>query len=215
MEYLDSGCKFLVGSVGTMYVYCFRGTRTPDDVTVDLTAVPKPMGMGSVHKGFYDRFNQVLSMFPVPNFVSRILVTGHSLGGAAAQCGYLILKLLYPTIPVICVTFGCPCCVSPEIMMGIEEPREVVNFVNEGDYIPTITVEQFASHIGISWWCVEKKFKAMTIQQETSTNFSIDDFLPYRKMFTAAVEELCHYHPMGVYYYVCLYLAFHPSYPCL
>lgn len=134
-----------MGNVGSMRVYCFRGTRTPNDVTIDLKAVPKPIACGSVHKGFYDRFDQVITKYPVPNNTTRILVTGHSLGGGASQCGYLMLKLLYPSIPVVCVTFGCPCCVSPEIVTAIEEPREIVNFVDEGDYIPTITVEKFTS----------------------------------------------------------------------
>ena len=74
-------------------------------------------------------------------------MTGHSLGGGAAQCGYLTLKLLYPHLSIVCVTFGCPCCVSQEIMLSIEEPREIVNFVDEGDYIPTITVEKFTSSV--------------------------------------------------------------------
>ena len=39
-------------------------------------------------------------------------------------------------------------------------------------------------------------------QEKKTTSISIDDFFPYRKMFTAAVEKLCNYHPLGVYYYV-------------
>ena len=130
-----------------MYVFCFRGTRSPNDVTIDLKAIPKPISIGSVHKGFYDRFNNVIQQFPIRSSISRILVTGHSLGGGAAQCGYLTLKLLYPHLSIVCVTFGCPCCVSQEIMLSIEEPREIVNFVDEGDYIPTITVEKFTSSV--------------------------------------------------------------------
>ena len=128
-----------------MYVYCFRGTRYPNDVSVDLKATAKPIGHGTVHRGFYERFDSVISKFPPKPNTTRVLVTGHSLGGAAAQCGYLIMKFKYPCIPVVCVTFGCPCCVSPEIVSSIEEPLEIVNFVNEGDYIPTITVKEFAS----------------------------------------------------------------------
>ena len=128
-----------------MMVYCFRGTRDADDLGVDVTAVPKPLLKGSVHKGFYDRAKRVIDSHPVPNSIQRVLFTGHSLGGAAAQCGYLITKLLHPSLTTVCVTLGCPCCVSSEIISLVEEPREIVNFVNEGDYIPTITVERFTS----------------------------------------------------------------------
>ena len=113
METLDSGNKFMIGSVGSLRVYCLRGTRTPMDVVSDLTAVPKPLGPGEVHKGFYDRVDKVLTKYPVPPGTSRVVMTGHSLGGGAAQCGYLMMKSLYPTIPVVCVTFGVPCSVSP------------------------------------------------------------------------------------------------------
>ena len=124
-------------------VYCIRGTRYPGDILIDLKAVPKPLGPGTVHKGFYDWMNKILVDFPLSNTVSRVLMTGHSMGGGAAQCGYLMMKTLYPTIPVVCVTFGTPCSVSPEVMMAIEEPREIVNFVDEGDYIPSITIEKY------------------------------------------------------------------------
>ena len=145
VEYLDSGRKFMIGRVGSLRIYCMRGTRKMIDIMMDLKAVPKPLGPGTVHKGFYDRMNMILSQFPLDNTVTRVLMTGHSLGGGAAHCGYLILKTLYPSMPVVCVTFGVPCCVSPEIMMAIEEPREIVNFIDEGDYIPSITIDKYTS----------------------------------------------------------------------
>ena len=135
----------MIGRVGSLRVYCMRGTRKMIDIMMDLKAVPKPLGPGTVHKGFYDRMNMILSQFPLDNAVTRVLMTGHSLGGGAAHCGYLILKTLYPSIPVVCVTFEVPCCVSPEIMMAIEEPREIVNFIDEGDYIPSITIDKYTS----------------------------------------------------------------------
>ena len=133
----------MVGTVGSLMVYCMRGTRYPGDVLVNMKAVPKPLGPGTVHKGFYDRMDQIIVEFPLPNTISRVLMTGHSLGGGAAQCGYLIMKTLYPYMPVVCVTFGTPCSVSSEVMMAIEEPREIVNFIDEGDYIPSITIEKY------------------------------------------------------------------------
>lgn len=96
---MESNKKFMVGSVGSLKVFCMRGTRVPMDVVMDLKAVPKPLGPGSVHKGFYDRMDMVLSSFPLENSTSRVLVTGHSLGGGAAHCGYLMMKTLYPKFP--------------------------------------------------------------------------------------------------------------------
>ena len=135
----------MIGRVGSLRVYCMRGTLTPLDVVMDLKAVPKPLGPGTVHKGFYDRIDSVITQFPLDNTVTRVLMTGHSLGGGAAHCGYLIIKTLYPMIPVVCVTFGVPCGVSSEIMMSVEEPREIVNFIDEGDYIPFITIDKYTS----------------------------------------------------------------------
>lgn len=50
----------------------------------------------------------------------------------------------------------------------------------------------------------------MTVEKKSE--ITIDDFLPYRKLFTAAVDELCNYHPMGVYYYVAVFSMYHCSY---
>ena len=121
VDYVESNKKFMVGSVGSLKVFCMRGTRVPMDVVMDLKAVPKPLGPGSVQ------------------------VTGHSLGGGAAHCGYLMMKTLYPQIPVVCVTFGVPCAVSLEIQRAVEEPKEIVNFIDEGDYIPSITIDKYTS----------------------------------------------------------------------
>ena len=60
----------------------------------------------------------------------------------------------------------------------------------------------------IVYYDIEKKFNSFITEGEKSTDVTLDDFIPYRKMFTAAVEELCHYHPMGVYYYVILMIFF-------
>ena len=89
VDYVESNKKFMVGSVGSLKVFCMRGTRVPMDVVMDLKAVPKPLGPGSVHKGFYDRMDMVLSSFPLENSTSRVLVTG-----GAAHCGYQMMKTL-------------------------------------------------------------------------------------------------------------------------
>lgn len=148
LEVLDPDNRFIIGNVGQLKVYCLRGTRTPADVFADLKAVPKPMKVGYVHKGFYDRIDAILAKYPPENRMTRVLMTGHSLGGGAAHCGYLLLKSLYPTLSVVCVTFGVPCAVSEEIMRSVEEPREIVNFVDEGDYIPCITIAKYTSRTG-------------------------------------------------------------------
>ena len=145
LEFLDPNNKFLIGHVGNLKAYCLRGTRTPADLVADLQAVPKPMGIGTVHKGFYDRIDAILTQYPPENTTTRVLMTGHSLGGGGAHCGYLIMKAIYPQLPVVCVTFGVPCAVSEEIMHSVEEPREIVNFVDEGDYIPSITIQKYTS----------------------------------------------------------------------
>ena len=76
----------------------------------------------------------------------------NSLGGGGAHCGYLIMKAIYPQLPVVCVTFGVPCAVSEEIMRSVEEPREIVNFIDEGDYIPSITIGKYTSRARRRKW---------------------------------------------------------------
>ena len=113
----------------------------------DLQAVPKPMSIGTVHKGFYDRVDAILTRYPPENTITRVLLTGHSLGGGGAHCGYLIMKAIYPQLPVVCVTFGVPCAVSEEIMRSVEEPREIVNFIDDltGETISSLTVSKGGS----------------------------------------------------------------------
>ena len=203
----------MIGRVGSLRIYCMRGTRRMIDIVMDLKAVPKPLGPGTVHKGFYDRMDMVIREFPLDNSITRVLVTGHSLGGGAAHCGYLMLKTLYPAIPVVCVTFGVPCCVSPEIMMAIEEPREIVNFIDEGDYIPFITIDKYTSanrtkesRIGQ----ILGMMKSDTSLEESKLQFK-DLFCAY-EVISTTIQELCHYHPMGVYYYVRFLVVYDCSY---
>lgn len=49
----------------------------------------------------------------------------------------------------------------------------------------------------------------MITDPHSESVISVDDFIPYRKMITTAVEMLCHYHPVGVYYYVIIPLSYH------
>ena len=44
------------------------------------------------------------------------------------------------------------------------------------------------------------------------SEFKFSDLFCVKSVLSAAVQELCHYHPMGVYYYVCVIVSLHFSY---
>lgn len=99
------------------YVFiCFRGTKTWEDVVADSKLWATPSGCGAVHAGFLQRSTAI----PVEALVGRnlmnkqIVVTGHSLGGAAATLLACQMFVKYPHPAhrlkkrLLCVTFGAP-----------------------------------------------------------------------------------------------------------
>lgn len=76
------------------------------------------MGNAKVHLGFLDAYNAVaLDVLHIvqdqlavhPSY--RIIVTGHSLGGAIAALGAISIKSAHPHVPIKLFTFGgCFCC---------------------------------------------------------------------------------------------------------
>lgn len=133
---------FAVYHGGDKQLYCaFRGTSSPWDLPTDLAAFKSPelsacfsdAGAARVHGGFYGAFRSVSSILPTPlaandatqswrvagaNLeVARVVVTGHSLGGALANLVFCQLSQHSKAvseargaapIPVEVFTFGAP-----------------------------------------------------------------------------------------------------------
>lgn len=93
--------------IGDTDVVVFRGSLTPQDWVRNLEVFPVwDSRIGFVHGGFLTGVNDVLiamSLLVGP----KVVVTGHSLGGARARI--LAALLAYHTIPALqCCVFGSP-----------------------------------------------------------------------------------------------------------
>lgn len=116
--------------------YCtvaFRGTESLADWTHNMMCWLVGLGdaEGRVHAGFYRRWDSVsrkvmrmlASMRP-----KRILIAGHSLGGAVATIAARQIAKSAPAAEVTVVTFGAPVC-GDAVFSSIKPPPNVVRFV--------------------------------------------------------------------------------------
>lgn len=153
---------------GNEIVVAYRGTWNFSDVTTDLYAllsIPQFLNnIGRVHKGFYDQFCEseqfILDHIKLHctqrNIAAqdlKIVVTGHSMGGALATIFALKFALESPQPNVKVVTFG-----SPRVFdfpaadyynrkIGNDTVRVVQHHI---DPVPTMTTGTFGyKHVGL------------------------------------------------------------------
>ena len=99
-------------------IISFRGTSSKADIFADLQIyrrVPKFFRrskiFGRVHSGFLTQYESVRDQVHLMANVhasTRVMVTGHSLGGALATLCALDLAVTNPSLDVDCITFGSP-----------------------------------------------------------------------------------------------------------
>ncbi|KAH6897607.1 lipase [Coprinopsis sp. MPI-PUGE-AT-0042] len=112
-------------------IVAFRGSLSPVDFIVDLAIILKPLetvgvtaiGGAEAHTGFQFAYNAVADevldtvrkeMAARPDF--KIVVTGHSLGGAVASMASLSIRAALPTTPMQLFTYdGVPTFILGEI----------------------------------------------------------------------------------------------------
>ena len=130
---------FELGWGGTVIV-AFRGTdNLHKDLLTDVHVVPMTLagGSGTVHTGFYKRSEE----YPIAAFTKllkdgkRLLLTGHSLGGAIAQV--LTLRLLHEQSlgaehrrRLHCVTFGSPMIGNEKLATWAKDTRYATYLTN-------------------------------------------------------------------------------------
>ena len=104
-----------------LYV-AFRGTSGIKDVSTDINILGKKFLGTKAHRGFVEAFEDVqyiledvIKTLLTSKFsIKKIIVSGHSLGGALAQLGYLYMHMNYKTkldelgVSHALVTFGSP-----------------------------------------------------------------------------------------------------------
>ena len=151
----DEVCAFTVSSAkDNTTLLCFRGTSDPKDWMTDLACTPVRYDwiftggpqIGEIHAGFghclSDGLKTIIKALGAPDSGRRLLVTGHSLGGAlgalAASCFSVYSPALRPVDAVY--TFGQPriglhefCNTYDRILKG-----KLVRFVNKKDLVPRV-----------------------------------------------------------------------------
>jgi hypothetical protein len=126
-----SGCSIIKYGAGNSKVFqkdivyvCFKGSSSLKDFRRDLNVskialkdIPElASAPGTVHKGFYNHLRveiadilKVVAKLAGDDSVDRVVVLGHSLGGAMASlCSLMVAHGKTVEKPVHCVTFGAP-----------------------------------------------------------------------------------------------------------
>ncbi|KAK8789895.1 hypothetical protein WA158_006675 [Blastocystis sp. Blastoise] len=143
---------FLLHQAQTLYIPIY-GTSKPKDYLADIFCYYELTDFGMSHQGFFEIARE-LSEYLIPIIEqffnayndnkkafnnSRVILGGHSLGGAVAQMVYIILKKKCPMVNLYCLTLGAPFCLTNRYNEIEECPKQVLNIINRKDPIPLIT----------------------------------------------------------------------------
>ena len=130
-----------VASSENAALVCFRGTQGFADWMVDLDLLSTRRGYGTVHRGFLGAFKVVEDQ--LANAIQglgerKLIVTGHSLGGALATIAAAEWQAVFPISWVY--TFGQPAVGKGEFVdfMGEHYSRTFIRFVNDDDIIARV-----------------------------------------------------------------------------
>jgi hypothetical protein len=130
----------------------FRGTSSQKDVLadLDLRMVTGPMDRSDVqvHQGFYRQFASIepeITAWIREQNLQRLILAGHSMGGAIAQIAAVHYADLFPYAKIECHTFGCPRTGNQAFVDRLLSPRVMnTRVVLENDPVPMIP--------HLPWW---------------------------------------------------------------
>lgn len=148
-----------VATVGSAVAICFRGTLVHDDLisTFDwlndfrADLVSAESFPGRVHAGFLDSLNSlwpaVFDALEHANdkahpWTKKVIITGHSKGGACAILAAVRLAHLRPEI----VTFGSPMCGDIAFAADYPDMVKVTRFENDFDVVPFAPPAELGYH---------------------------------------------------------------------
>jgi len=121
---------------GKLYAVSFRGTTNLRDWITDGRL------MGTVHEGFLQALQPhldhiVQEVTKQMKGHSRLLITGHSLGGALANIFAVALKLAAPSIKLELITYGAPRVGDRTFQQRVQKSCDyILRVVNRDDEIP-------------------------------------------------------------------------------
>ena len=95
------------------------------------------------HKIFLEYFRRVkniINNIVSKNLCSKLVISGHSVGGSVAILVALILKLKYPNKKIVFYSFGAPsgCCDKLKLLIN-NTISKCINFRTKKDFIPKLT----------------------------------------------------------------------------
>lgn len=157
----------------------FQGTQSPVDWFYNFILKFKTVsGVGSYHTGFmtvsetsFQFVGEYLLAVLKRNPQSKVVLTGHSLGGAMATMYAYILQQEYPGVSIqSLVTFGQPRCGDKSFVGYLNSLNfDYKRFVNNGDYIADVPPpSEYGdwSHAGLGFVLTESELLLESINYE-------------------------------------------------
>ena len=137
-------------------IIAYRGTTDVADILTDIQVPASPVLGGRVHSGFYSRSQKYDSDLPLSHIVDllvegkRVVLTGHSLGGATAMVN--TLRILTEQKlgaeyhgALACITFGSPLLGDEALQKQVRDngySRHFFTYVYETDIVPRLLLLQ-------------------------------------------------------------------------
>lgn len=160
MEFFDcQGTQAFCACDDKLVLVAFRGTELKEladilaDARVTLDPFPKtdPAAKPKVHRGFQDaltavqpKLAQTVGSWMLPASpggpVRRLLITGHSLGGALATLYFAEVAGIYAAAGPLLYTFGCPKVGDDHFAQTLDRqyPGRVFRLINQTDIVPEL-----------------------------------------------------------------------------
>ena len=136
----DVDTHALCGRIGRDVVIAFRGSASIQNWVTNLDASMIRTDVGGVHRGFWLAATSVSQQIAryirnVSEPGSRVIYTGHSLGGALAVISARLLQSCGEIEPSAVVTFAAPRVGDLGFVAGLKR-QDILQFIRIGDAVP-------------------------------------------------------------------------------
>jgi predicted lipase len=141
----------------------FKGSSTLVDYITNVKFIQKNDSFnipGEIHSGFYNvlenRFDEIMDIIEKHKH-KKIIITGHSLGGALATVLFSYCLVKSPELDTYLYTFGSPRVGDKDFSVFISNSNKATRVVNKGDIVTMIPVFDYFHHkkeykLGDAWF---------------------------------------------------------------
>ena len=201
---------------GTHYFFmCFCGSENVEDWLTNIEITPKFETFGIVHTGFLDRIkNLPLSPLIEASVTKKVVLTGHSLGGACANllaCHFFSASHMagFDSSRFYCITFGSPLVGGLALQEYMFPYKEFFHhFIMPNDVVPlaltlvkslldTVTKRAEAA---VATWALEHP-ELQALSTNTGENADEASVLSWNWM-SQTVETVFSFKPFGNFYQI-------------